>query len=47
VRTIGAGFLVAVIIAVTIGVPRIGGVTTWKVVLGVVGLVIFVRAGRG
>ena len=46
VRTIGAGFLVATIIAVAIGVPTIGGISTWKVVLGVIGLVIFVRTGR-
>lgn len=45
-RTIGAGFLVAIIIAVAIGVPTIGGISTWKVVLGVIGFVIFVRAGR-
>jgi hypothetical protein len=39
------GILVAVG-AVTLAVePTIGGISTWKVVLGVVGLVVFVLAG--
>ena len=39
------GILVAVV-AVTLAVqPTIGGIDTWKVVLGVIGLVLFVMAG--
>jgi hypothetical protein len=41
-----AGSLVAVIGAVLLLVPSIGGVATWKVVLGVLGLALFIAAGR-
>lgn len=45
VARLSVGILVAVG-AVTLAVePTIGGISTWKVVLGVVGLVLFVVAG--
>ena len=45
VARLSVGILVAVG-AVILGVePTIGGISTWKVVLGVVGLVLFVVAG--
>ena len=38
--------IVVAVGAVTLAVaPTIGGISTWKVVLGVVGLVLFVLAG--
>jgi hypothetical protein len=37
---------VATTIAVLMAVPRIAGIDTWKWVLGVVGLVLIVVAGR-
>ena len=37
------GAVVAVTLAV---VPTIGGISTWKVVLGVIGLALFVLAGK-
>lgn len=47
VRTIAAGLAVAMVMAFTMAVPTVGALSTWKIVLGVVGMVIFVRAGRG
>jgi hypothetical protein len=44
---LAAGLSVAVVMAFTMAVPTIGSLSTWKIVLGVIGLVIFVRAGRG
>jgi hypothetical protein len=43
---LAAGSCIAVVLAITMAVPTIGTLSTWKIVLGVVGLVIFVRAGR-
>ena len=39
--------VVAVILALPFAVPRIAGVDTWKIVLGLAGLVLFVSAGMG
>ena len=39
------GILVAVGAVILAVEPTIGGISTWKVVLGVVGLVLFVLAG--
>ena len=39
------GILVAAGAAILAVEPTIGGISTWKVVLGVVGLVLFVLAG--
>ena len=46
-RTLGAGLGVAMVIALTMAIPTVGSLSTWKIVLGVIGLVIFVRTGRG
>ncbi len=43
---LAAGLAVAVVAAALAVVPSIFGVATWKWVLGVIGLVIFVSAGR-
>ena len=47
VRRFAVGLAVAMVMAFTMAVPTVGTLSTWKIVLGVVGLVIFVRAGRG
>jgi hypothetical protein len=39
------GVLVAVAAVTLAAVPTIGGISTWKVVLGVIGLALFVMAG--
>ena len=46
-RTLAAGLGVATVMALTMAVPTVGTLSTWKIVLGVIGVVIFVRAGRG
>ena len=43
---IAAGLGIAVVAAALATVPAILGVATWKWVLGVIGLAIFVSAGR-
>jgi hypothetical protein len=43
---IAAGLALAVVAAALVAVPSIFGVATWKWVLGVIGLAIFVSAGR-
>jgi uncharacterized membrane protein YeiH len=40
------GILVAGVIALMLAVPQIGGVDTWKWVLGAIGLAVFLAAGR-
>jgi hypothetical protein len=40
-----AGILVAVAAVILAVVPTIGGISTWKIVLGVIGLALFVIAG--
>jgi hypothetical protein len=42
---IAGGVGVAVALAVLMGVPRIGGIETWKWALGLAGLVLFVSGG--
>lgn len=44
-RNLAWGFAVAVLLAATFAFPTIGGIDTWKVILGIAGLRIFVRAG--
>ena len=39
------GILVAVVAMILAVVPTIGGIDTWKIVLGVIGLALFVLAG--
>ena len=40
------GIMVAVALALAGGVPRIGGVETWKILLAALGLALIVAAGR-
>jgi hypothetical protein len=47
VARLTVGILVAVAAAVLAAVPTIAGISTWKVLLGVVGLALFIIAGRG
>jgi hypothetical protein len=42
---VSVGVLVAVAAVTLAVVPTIGGISTWKVVLGVIGLALFVMAG--
>jgi hypothetical protein len=46
VRNIVFGVGAAIVIAFVLVVPRIGTVATWKLVLAVAGLAVFVLAGR-
>jgi hypothetical protein len=46
VRNIVLGSGVSIVIAFTAAVPSLGGVSTWKIALGLVGVVLFVLAGR-
>jgi len=41
------GLAVAVLLALPFVVPVVAGIATWKVILGIAGLWIFVRAGMG
>ena len=41
-----AGVGIALVVAVVMTVPTILGVATWKWVMGVIGLAIFVSGGR-
>ena len=43
---LSVALLVAVAAVVLAVVPTIGGISTWKVVLGVIGLALFVIGGR-
>jgi hypothetical protein len=45
-RNILLGLAIAGVMAFMMAVPRIGIVSTWKIVLGVLGIVIFLLAGR-
>jgi len=40
------GAAIAIALALVAIVPRIGRVDTWKIVLGVLGVVLFISAGR-
>lgn len=39
------GILVAIVAAILALVPAIGGISTWKIVLGMIGVALFVIAG--
>jgi hypothetical protein len=41
------GLVVAILLAAPFVVPSIAGIATWKIIMGAIGLVIFVRAGLG
>jgi hypothetical protein len=45
-RNILTGLAVAGVTALLMAVPTIRGISTWKVVLGVIGLTIFLLADR-
>jgi len=45
-RNVLTGLATAIVIAFVLAVPSIGGVGTWKIVLGLVGLALFVAGGR-
>ena len=46
-RNILLGLAIAGVMAFMVAVPRIGTISTWKIVLGVLGIAIFLLAGRG
>jgi hypothetical protein len=46
-RNLAAGLAVAVLLSAPFIVPFVAGIATWKIILGVAGLWIFVRAGMG
>ena len=39
------GLVIAVLLVVPFAVPRVAGIDTWKIILGIAGLMVFVRAG--
>jgi TRAP-type mannitol/chloroaromatic compound transport system permease large subunit len=39
------GLAVAVLLSAPFIVPSVGGIATWKIIMGVAGLSLFVRAG--
>jgi hypothetical protein len=45
-RTLVTGAAFAIVAALVAIVPRIGRVDTWKIVLGLLGLALFISAGR-
>lgn len=45
-RTIIIGALTAAALAFVVAVPSVGGISTWKYILGAIGLALFVLAGR-
>ena len=45
-RNVLTGLATAIVIAFVLAVPSIGGVGTWKIVLGLIGLALFVAGGR-
>ena len=46
-RNLAGGLAVAVLLSAPFIFPFVGGIATWKIILGVMGLFIFVRAGMG
>ena len=46
IRNIVGGLAIATVIAVIMMVPSFRGISTWKYLLGVIGLVLFLLAGR-
>jgi hypothetical protein len=45
-RNVVSGLATAIVIAFVLAVPAIGRVSTWKIVLGLLGVALFVSAGR-
>jgi len=46
VRTTIIGAVTAIVLAFVVAVPTVYGVSTWKYVLGAIGLVLFLLGGR-
>jgi hypothetical protein len=46
-RNLAAGFAAALLLSAPFIFPVVYGIATWKVILGIAGLGIFVRAGMG
>jgi hypothetical protein len=46
-RNLAAGFAVALLLSAPFIFPFVYGIATWKIILGIIGLRIFVRAGMG
>jgi hypothetical protein len=46
VRPIIVGAVAAIVLAFVVAVPTLYGVSTWKYVLGAIGLVLFILGGR-
>ena len=45
IQNLAGGLGVAVVLAAPFAMPTIAGISTWKYLLGVIGLWVFVRAG--
>ena len=45
-RNLVTGLATAIVIAFVLAVPTIGRVSTWKIALGLLGVALFVSAGR-
>ena len=45
VRNFLTGIVVAILLALPFVKPTVGRIETWKIVLGISGLILFVRAG--
>jgi hypothetical protein len=45
-RNIVLGLAVSLLIAIVLIVPTLFGISTWKIVLGAIGLVLIVLSGR-
>jgi hypothetical protein len=43
---VATGLASAIVIAFVLAVPTVGRVSTWKIVLGLLGLALFVAGGR-
>ena len=44
-RNFAGAIVVAILLALPFVRPRLGHIETWKIVLGMAGIIIFVRAG--
>ena len=42
---LAGGMIVAILLALPFVLPTVGRIDTWKIVLGIAGLTLFVRAG--
>ena len=44
-RNFAGAIAVAILLAIPFMRPKLGHIDTWKIILGIAGLIIFVRAG--